>query len=89
MIHFTAADDTSLKSLVVDREKVDVRICLLCREPQQTDGWDKDLLDRVVAQGLDVLNDSQLDWLFDNPVALLMLHQEVLGSGGSYWKDGV
>jgi hypothetical protein len=35
--------------------------------------------------GLDVLSDEQLDWLFDNPVALFMLHQEVMEEGESYW----
>jgi hypothetical protein len=27
----------------------------------------------------------QLDWLFDNPVALSMLHDQVMDDGGSYW----
>ena len=89
MIHFDMADDTSLKGIVVDREKVNARIRQLQAVRHErvlpTDGWDSDLLDRVVSEGLDVLCDSQLEWVFDNPIALFMLHQEVLESGSSYW----
>lgn len=89
MIHFDAVDDASLKGIVVDRELVNARIRQLQAVRGErhiwTDGWDSDLLERVVSEGLDVLCDSQLDWLFDNPVALFMLHQEVVESGGAYW----
>ena len=89
MIHFDVSDDTSLKDVVVDREKVNARIRQLRAVRGErhvwTDGWDSDLLDRVVDEGLDVLCDSQLEWVFDNPVALFMLHEAVLESGGSYW----
>ena len=92
MIHFEAVDDTSLRDLVVDRELVNARIRQLQAVRGErhvwTDGWDSDLLGRVVSEGLDVLCDSQLEWVFDNPVALFILHQEVLESGGSYWKGG-
>ena len=91
MIHFDVVDDSSLKSMVVDREKVNARIWQLQAVRHErvlpTSGWDFDLFERVVSEGLDVLSDVQLDWLFDNPVALFMLHQEVMDDGGSYW-DG-
>lgn len=89
MIHFDVVDDSSLKSLVVDREKVNARIRQLQAVRHErvlpTGGWHPSILDNVVAHGLDVLSDAQLDWLFDNPVALFMLHMEVVESGGSYW----
>ena len=89
MIHFDVADDVSLKSMVVDREKVNARIRQLQAVRHErvlpTGGWDFDLLMRVVSEGLDVLSDVQLDWLFDNPVALFMLHDRVMDEGGSYW----
>jgi hypothetical protein len=89
MIHFDVADDVSLKSMVVDREKVNARIRQLQAVRHErvlpTGGWDFDLLMRVVSEGLDVLSDVQLDWLFDNPVALFMLHDQVMDDGGSYW----
>ena len=89
MIHFDVADDSSLKSMVVDREKVNARIRQLQAVRHErvlpTGGWDFDLLMRVVSEGLDVLSDVQLDWLFDNPVALFMLHDQVMDDGGSYW----
>jgi hypothetical protein len=89
MIHFDVADDVSLKSMVVDREKVNARIRQLQAVRHErvlpTGGWDFDLLMRVVSEGLDVLSDVQLDWLFDNPVALSMLHDQVMDDGGSYW----
>lgn len=89
MIHFDDADDTSLKGIVVDREKVNARIRQLQAVRHErvlpTSGWDFDLLERVVEHGLDVLSDEQLDWLFDNPVALFMLHDRVMDEGGSYW----
>ena len=92
MIHFDDADDTSLKDIVVDREKVNARIRQLQAVRGErhvwTDGWDSDLLDRVVGEGLDVLCDSQLEWVFDNPIALFMLHDRVMDDGGSYWKSG-
>ena len=89
MIHFEAVDDTSLRDLVVDRELVNARIRQLQAVRGErhvwTDGWDSDLLGRVVSEGLDVLCDSQLEWVFDNPIALFMLHDRVMESGGSYW----
>jgi hypothetical protein len=75
--------------MVVDREKVNARIRQLQAVRHErvlpTGGWDFDLLMRVVSEGLDVLSDVQLDWLFDNPVALFMLHDQVMDDGGSYW----
>lgn len=89
MIHFDDADDTSLKGVVVDRELVNARIRQLQAVRGErhvwTDGWDSDLLTRVVSEGLDVLCDSQLEWVFDNPVALFMLHEAVLESDSPYW----
>ena len=89
MIHFDVVDDSSLKSLVVDREKVNARIRQLQAVRHERvlprGGWHPSILDHVVEHGLDVLSDVQLDWLFDNPVALFMLHDRVMDDGGSYW----
>ena len=91
MIHFDVADDTSLRGIVADRGSVNTRIRQLQAVRHERSipvgGWNRALLERVVAEGLDVLSDTQIDWLFDNPVALFILHQEVLESGGSYWMD--
>ena len=92
MIHFDVVDDSSLKSLVVDREKVNARIRQLQAVRHERilprGGWHPSILDHVVEHGLDVLSDVQLDWLFDNPVALFMLHDRVMDDGGSYWHGG-
>ena len=89
MIHFDTVDDSSLKSIVVDRELLNTRIRQLQAVRHErvlpTGGWHPSILDHVVEHGLDVLSDVQLDWLFDNPVALFMLHENVVEEGGSYW----
>ena len=89
MIHFDTVDDSSLKSIVVDRELLNTRIRQLQAVRHERvlpiGGWHPSILDHVVEHGLDVLSDVQLDWLFDNPVALFMLHENVVEEGGSYW----
>jgi hypothetical protein len=89
VIHFDTVDDSSLKSIVVDRELLNTRIRQLQAVRHErvlpTGGWHPSILDHVVEHGLDVLSDVQLDWLFDNPVALFMLHENVVEEGGSYW----
>lgn len=52
MIHFDVADDSSLKSMVVDREKVNARIRQLQAVRHErvlpTGGWHPSILDHVV-----------------------------------------
>jgi hypothetical protein len=52
VIHFDVADDSSLKSMVVDREKVNARIRQLQAVRHErvlpTGGWHPSILDHVV-----------------------------------------
>ena len=81
------------KSSIIDREWVNnhIRGLQAARSERKipTDGWDAGLLESVVQDGLDVLSDGQIAWLFNNPVALFQLHEAVVEGGGGYWYPGV
>lgn len=84
---------SELREKIADRDWVDnhIRGLQAARHEREipTDGWDSELLDSVVVSGLGVLDDRQLAWLLNNPVAMFQLHESVIEDGGDYWFPGL
>jgi hypothetical protein len=58
-------------------------------ERLSTIGWDFNELEKVLANGLDVLSEEKLLLLLENPVQLFILYSSIMEDEREFWDGGI
>jgi hypothetical protein len=80
--------------LMANREALNAHIRVLQErkkngERLSTLGWDFNELEKVLANGLDVLSEEKLLLLLENPVQLFILYSSIMEDEREFWNGGI
>ena len=80
--------------LMANREALNAHIRVLQErkkngERLSTLGWDFNELEKVLANGLDVLSEEKLLLLLENPVQLFILYSSIMEDEREFWDGGI
>jgi len=80
--------------LMANREALNAHIRVLQErkkngERLSTIGWDFNELEKVLANGLDVLSEEKLLLLLENPVQLFILYSSIMEDEREFWDGGI